>query len=144
MEPEVAKAAGLLGLRFQSWDLLRLALIHRSYLNEEADAEESNERLEFLGDAALGYIVGRWLYRRYPNLPEGALTRRRTALVSNQTLAEWARKSWIGHLRSHLARANAAAVLADRILGGVYEAILAAILLDRGQDALEAFLLPYP
>ncbi len=141
MEPEVARAASLLGLRFQTWDLLRLALIHRSYLNEEIDAEESNERLEFLGDAALGYIVGRWLYRRYPHLPEGALTRRRTALVSNQTLAEWARKAGLDDCVL-ISKGERGAALPDRILGGVYEAILAAIMLDRGQDALEAFLVP--
>ena len=141
MEPEVAQAAAKLGLRFSRWDLLRQALIHRSYLNEELDAEESNERLEFLGDAALGFVVARWLYRRYPELPEGALTRRRMALVSNQTLARWARQIALEDCVL-ISKGERGMELPDRVLGGVYESVLAAILLDRGQDALEQFLMP--
>ncbi|HEY8291972.1 MAG TPA: ribonuclease III domain-containing protein, partial [Thermomicrobiales bacterium] len=71
MEPEVALAATTLDIPFARWDLLREALIHRSYLNEDASATESNERLEFLGDAALGFIVARYLYDRYKDAPEG-------------------------------------------------------------------------
>ncbi len=141
MEPEVAQAAMVLGLRFNRWDLLRQSLIHRSYLNEEQDTEQSNERLEFLGDAALGFVVGRWLYERYPDLPEGALTRRRMALVSNQTLARWARAIGLEECIL-ISKGERGAELPDRVLGGMYEAVLAAILLDRGQEALEQFLSP--
>lgn len=141
MEPEVAQAAAALNMQFARWDLLREALIHRSYLNEDASATESNERLEFLGDAALGFIVAQYLYRRYKDAPEGQLTRRRMALVSNQTLARWARRIGLDRLLL-ISKGERGIELPDRVLGGAFEALLAAILLDRGMAAAEAFLLP--
>ena len=141
MEPEVAQAAASLGMRFVRWELLREALIHRSYLNEEADATESNERLEFLGDAALGFITAHYLHQRYPDAPEGQLTRRRMALVSNQTLARWARRIGLDRMLL-ISKGERGIELPDRVLGGAFEALLAAILLDRGSAAVEAFLVP--
>src|SRR5947209_5584921 len=141
MEPEVAQAAASLGIRFSHWDLLREALIHRSYLNEEADATQSNERLEFLGDAVLGYIVAQYLFRRFRGAPEGQLTRRRMALVSNHTLADWARQIQLDKLLL-VSKGERGIELPDRVLGGAFEALLAAILLDRGLDAVEEFLIP--
>lgn len=141
MEPEVARATAQLGLRFNHWDLLREALIHRSYLNEEEAATQSNERLEFLGDAALGYVVAQYLFTRYPDAPEGQLTRRRMALVSNMTLARWARQ--IGLEENILiSKGERGAALPERVLGGTFEAIIAAILLDRGLEAVQSFLMP--
>ena len=141
MEPQVAQAAAALSIPFSRWDLLRAALIHRSYLNEDATAIESNERLEFLGDAALGFIVARYLYDRYKDAPEGQLTRRRMALVSNHTLARWARTFGLDAMLL-ISRGERGAPLPDRVLGGAFEALLAAVLLDRGMPALEEFLLP--
>lgn len=141
MEPEVAQAAAALNMQFARWDLLREALIHRSYLNEDASATESNERLEFLGDAALGFIVAQYLYHRYKDAPEGQLTRRRMALVSNQTLARWARKIGLDRLLL-ISKGERGIALPDRVLGGAFEALLAAIMLDRGMAAVEAFLVP--
>ena len=69
--------ANRIGLEFNDWLLLSRALTHRSYLNEHSDALEDNERLEFLGDAVLDFIAAAWLYNRYPEMPEGALTRMR-------------------------------------------------------------------
>jgi len=79
-----------LGLKFNDWLLLSRALTHRSYLNEHSEALEDNERLEFLGDAVLDFIVGAWLYNRCPEMPEGDLTRLRSALVYTEQLAEFA------------------------------------------------------
>jgi ribonuclease-3 len=141
MEPEVAQAAATLSMRFSRWDLLRQALIHRSYLNEESNATESNERLEFLGDAVLGYIVAQYLFRRYRSAPEGQLTRRRMALVSNHTLADWARRIELDKLLL-VSKGERGIDLPDRVLGGAFEALLAAILLDRGLVAVEEFLMP--
>ena len=59
-----------LNLPFSDWLLLSRALTHRSYLNEHPDALEDNERLEFLGDAVLDFVVGAWLYNRYPEMPK--------------------------------------------------------------------------
>jgi ribonuclease-3 len=141
MEPEVAQAAAALDMQFARWDLLREALIHRSYLNEDASATESNERLEFLGDAALGFLVAQYLYNRYKDAPEGQLTRRRMALVSNQTLARWAQEIGLDRMLL-ISKGERGMELPDRVLGGTFEALLAAILLDRGLAAVEAFLVP--
>ena len=70
-----------LKLPFTDFFLLTRALTHRSYLNENKDAIEDNERLEFLGDAVLDFMVAEWLYHLFPEKPEGDLTRLRAALV---------------------------------------------------------------
>lgn len=140
------QAMAALGVRFQHPALLHLALVHRSYLNERgADSERaisaSNERLEFLGDALLGFIVAEFLYRRYPLLPEGRLTAYRAALVRTETLAEWARRFGLPDLVYH-ARGELGpdGELRPRILAGVFEAVLGAIYLDRGMRAARQFM----
>jgi ribonuclease III len=85
-----------LSLPFRDWLLLSRALTHRSFLNEHSEALEDNERLEFLGDAVLDFIVGAWLYNRYPEMPEGDLTRMRSALVYTEQLAEFGRQINLG------------------------------------------------
>src|SRR3970040_468664 len=76
--------------------LIGRALTHRSYINEHPEALEDNERLEFLGDAGLDFVVGAWLYNRFPELPEGNLTRLRSALVRTGQLAEFAADRELG------------------------------------------------
>jgi ribonuclease-3 len=66
--------ASRLGLPFSNLFLLSRALTHRSYLNEHSEALEDNERMEFLGDAVLDFLVGAWLYKRFPEMREGELT----------------------------------------------------------------------
>jgi ribonuclease III len=135
-----------LQVKFKRWDLLRLALVHRSYLNELGlDSDEavadSNERLEFLGDAILGMITGEFLYHQFPDLPEGQLTAFRTALVRTETLAEWARRF---RLDQHLYLGRGELInegeVRDRILAGAFEAIIAAIYLDLGLRTTRTFL----
>jgi ribonuclease III len=77
-------------LNFQNQQLLRQALTHRSYVNENP-GEVDNERLEFLGDAILNFVSGDYLYRNYPDIGEDEMTRRRSALVDEKQLAEFAR-----------------------------------------------------
>ena len=72
------------GLKFNDPMLLYRALTHRSFLNEHPDAIEDNERLEFLGDAVLDFIVGAWLYNELPEKSEGDLTKYRSALVHTE------------------------------------------------------------
>jgi ribonuclease III len=135
-----------LQVEFKRWELLRLALVHRSYLNELGlDSDEavadSNERLEFLGDAILGMITGEFLYHAFPDLPEGQLTAYRTALVRTETLADWARRY---KLDQHLYLGRGEMVnegeVRDRILAGAFEAVLAAIYLDLGLRKTRTFL----
>jgi ribonuclease-3 len=83
-----------LRLPFKNLLLLTRALTHRSYINEHSEALEDNERLEFLGDAVLDFVVGAWLYNRFPEKAEGELTRMRSALVCTEQLAEWGRSGW--------------------------------------------------
>ena len=84
-----------LGLSFSNLALLTRALTHRSYVNEY-ELVEDNERLEFLGDAVLDFIAGAWVYNRFPEMPEGDLTKIRSALVRNQQLAKFSRKLELG------------------------------------------------
>ena len=92
-----------LELPFKNLLLLTRALTHRSYVNEHQEALEDNERLEFLGDAVLDFMVGAWLYNYYPEMPEGDLTRMRSALVHTEQLAEFARSVNLGNAM-HLGR----------------------------------------
>src|SRR3972149_7085500 len=75
------------GFAFRDEALLRRALTHRSYANEHPEEPEDNERLEFLGDAVLDFLVGATLYHRFPEMAEGDLTRLRAALVRTEQLA---------------------------------------------------------
>ena len=89
-----------LGIQFRNPNLLKTALTHSSYLNEDADERlECNERLEFLGDAVLGMAIAGELYARFPDQQEGALTSMRANIVQGKTLAHAARRLDLG---SHL------------------------------------------
>jgi ribonuclease-3 len=90
------KLESRIGYCFQDQDLLRRALTHKSYSNEQADMVAHNERLEFLGDAVLELVVSDWTYRNYPAISEGGLTRIRAEVVSEKGLAEIARKLDLG------------------------------------------------
>jgi ribonuclease-3 len=85
-----------LGMEFSDILLLSRSLTHRSYLNEHPEAIEDNERLEFLGDAVLDFLVGAWLYNRFPEMAEGQLTRLRSALVRTEQLAEFSKQLKLG------------------------------------------------
>src|SRR5690606_6169121 len=100
----------------------------------------SNERLEFLGDALLGMITAEWLYKQYPDQPEGTLTSHRVALVRTETLAEWATEIGL-HELIYLARGEMGdgGDVRPRILAGAFEAVLGAIYLDRGMRIAKQF-----
>ena len=131
------------GLDRISPSLLQRALTHRSYLNEHPDAIEDNERLEFLGDATLDFIAATWLYHRYPEMDEGALTRLRSSLVRTEQLADFARELDLGQgLR--LGRGEEASGGRDRaaLLCDAFEAVVGAMVLDAGLDEAIRFLEP--
>lgn len=146
-DARLQQATERLGVRFRNPGLLRQALTHLSYVNELSpplrDAvHQSNERLEFLGDAVLSLLVAEFLYQRYPDAPEGELTAYRTALVRTQTLARWARQLGLEELLylGRGERPDPGRPVRDRILAGAFEALLAAIYLDRGIGAVRRFL----
>lgn len=127
---------------FKNKDLLTTALTHRSALNEQiSDSHESNERLEFLGDAVLELATTRFLYDQHPDDQEGLLTAYRSALVKTETLAEVATELGLGE---ELYMSNGEEATGGRtnvgILADSFEAFLGAIYLDQGYEAVVAFL----
>lgn len=132
-----------LGLKFTDWLLLGRALTHRSYLNEHPEAIEDNERLEFLGDAVLDFVVGAWLYHHYPEMPEGDLTRMRSALVHTEQLADFARGLNLG-AAMRLGRGETQAGGRERsaLLCDTFEAVIGAVFIHRGIPAVQEFLDP--
>lgn len=138
--PDLARR---LGLSFSRLSLLTRALTHSSYVNEHPDAMEDNERLEFLGDAVLDFIVGAWVYHRFPEMPEGDLTKMRSALVRNEQLADFARQLGLGRAL-RLGRGELASGGQDRpvLLGSAFEALIGALFLEAGIEAVDGFVQP--
>ena len=121
--------------------LLSRALTHRSYLNEHPEALEDNERLEFLGDAVLDFVVGAWLYHQFPEMPEGDLTRMRSALVHTEQLAAFARKIRLGDaMRLGRGETQAGGRERDALLCDTFEAVIGAIYLNGDIKAVDSFM----
>jgi ribonuclease-3 len=132
------------GLGFKNQILLTRALTHRSYINENPDALEDNERLEFLGDAVLDFIVGAWLYHHYPEMTEGDLTLVRTALVRTEQLAEFARQIDLGRaIRLGQGEIVSGGRRRNALLCAGFEALMGGLYLDQGIEAVELFFEPY-
>lgn len=130
-----------LALKFKNRDLLRQSLVHTSYLNENPGIGlGSNERLEFLGDAALGVVVAHQLYAEYPDVDEGKLTELRAHLVRRDTLARAAARFDLGAYLQ-LGRGEEAAGGRKRPtnLARAYEALVGAIFLDGGLARVRSF-----
>jgi ribonuclease III len=122
----------LLDYRFKDSDLLTQALTHRSY------AARHNERLEFLGDGVLNCVVGLMLYLRFPELPEGRLSRLRANLVNQQPLYEIAREIGVGpRLRLGEGELRSGGRERPSILADALESVLGAALLDGGFAAVQ-------
>lgn len=138
-----AQLAKRLGLPFKDLHLLTRALTHRSYVNEHPEVLEDNERLEFLGDAVLDFMVGAWLYNHCPEMNEGQLTRARSALVRTEQLANFARKLELGKAM-RLGRGELAAGGRERpvLLCATFEALIGALYLQSGIPAVEDFFFP--
>jgi ribonuclease III len=132
-----------IGVKFRRSRLLREAFVHRSYLNENlTPGLESNERLEFFGDAVLSYVVADRLFRECPECPEGELTEWRGHLVRRDSLANFARRLALGQFLL-LGKGEEAAGGRDRAanLAGLFEALVGAICMDRGLLAARKFIM---
>ena len=131
-----------LGVTFQNKDMLRQALVHRSYLNEHPDFRLGhNERMEFLGDAVLELVVTENLYLNYEN-PEGELTNWRAALVNADMLSDLCRLLEIEPYL-HLSRGESKdkdSKARKYILANAFESIIGAIYMDGGWDAAKSFI----
>ncbi len=143
MEPkrDFEELADKLGLKFNNIDLLRQALVHRSYLNEHRDFPlDHNERLEFLGDAVLELVVTEYLYLNFPN-PEGELTNWRAALVNSNSIAELATEAgWEPYLHLSKGESKDTGKARQYILANSTEAVIGAIYLDQGWDEAKKFI----
>jgi ribonuclease-3 len=132
-----------LGVFFQDASLLGQALTHSSYLNEDPGFPlPCNERLEFLGDAVLNFVIGEQLYREFPRLTEGDLTAMRASLVCHKTLAQIASSLNLGHylLLGHGEEANRGRERQSN-LENALEAVIGAIFLDQGIDRTREFII---
>ena len=134
-----------IGYSFRDAELLTNALTHSSYANENRGRScESNERLEFLGDSVLGLVVADALYRRFPGLPEGRMTRLRAQLVCEESLHHVAAQLGLGEYirlgrgEEHTGGRNRTSILADAV-----EALIAAMYLDGGMEVARDFITRY-
>lgn len=133
-----------LSMPFKNFSLLSRALTHRSFLNEHVEALEDNERLEFLGDAVLDFVVGAWLYNRFPEMAEGALTRLRAALVKTEQLAIFGEEIQIGNaLRLGRGEEEGGGRIRKAMLCATFEALVGALYLDMGVREVEIFTSPF-
>ena len=140
---DLATLQQTLGVSFNDLSLLEQALVHSSYVNENPGfAPTSNERLEFLGDAILGFIIARELYMRFPNLSEGEMTKLRSSLVRRDALSRIARAISLGNYL-YLGKGEEASGGRRKPvnLAGALEAVIAAIFLDRGLSIARDFVL---
>jgi ribonuclease III len=130
-----------LGLPFRDLALLDEALTHSSYVNEAYDSHtRDNQRLEYLGDAILDFLVGEWLFATYPEAREGELTGLRALLVRTESLAALGRRMGIGrYLRMGRGESATGGPDRDANLCDAVEAFIGALYLDRGLDVTRAF-----
>ncbi|MEH2062215.1 MAG: ribonuclease III [Nostoc sp.] len=122
-------------LIFHDEKLLRRALTHRSYVNENPGEGEHNERLEFLGDALLNFLSGEYLYRCHPERREDELTRRRSALVDEKQLAKFAKEVGLDfRMQLGIGAIRDGGYQNPNLLSSTFEAVLGAYYLDNGSD----------
>ena len=131
-----------IGYRFKNITLLQNALTHSSYANERwHNSLLSNERLEFLGDSILGMTVAEYLYRNFPDRPEGELTRMRADMVCEKALAKVAARIELGgQMMLGNGEEQSGGRSRDSILADAVESVIAACFLDGGMDAARKFI----
>ena len=124
-----------LNIKFNDIHLLETAFTHRSYLNEVKDVKASNERLEFLGDSILSFIISTYLYSSRPKDPEGDLTNLRSYIVKTKSLAEASEKLELGkYLKLSKGEEISGGRYNTQLLANTFEALLGAIFLDLGLE----------
>lgn len=140
---EINKLEATLHISFRNSALLQQALVHRSYLNENPDFNlPSNERMEYLGDSILSAVVAEKLYKDYPDLSEGDMTKLRSALVRRETLARIANHLKLdGYLYLGHGEETSGGRAKQSILADALEAVIGAVFLDQGFDTCRDLIL---
>lgn len=127
--------------KFNSEILHRQAFVHRSYLNETKEKLESNERLEFLGDSILSFVISDHLYKTYPDFDEGILTNLRSLVVNTKSLAKTAKRLEFGQsLLLSKGEEDSKGRENESILANTFEAFIGALFMDQGIQAVSDFL----
>lgn len=135
---DLIKLQEALGYNFSNSSLPLQALTHKSFANEQGASAEHNERLEFLGDAVLELAISDLIFRRYPDIPEGGLTRIRAEVVSELGLSELARGLELGEeLRLGRGEYKSGGQHKPSVLSDAFEALLGAVYLDGGQTEVQ-------
>lgn len=133
-----------IGYKFNNQKLLKIALTHSSYANESGGKLESYERLEFLGDSILGMVTSEYIFKNYPQYPEGSLTKLRASLVCEKQLHLFSTELGISNFikvskgEQHCGGKHRPSIMAD-----IFEAICAAIYLDAGMNEASKFILRF-
>jgi len=141
IKTELEKLQDLIKVKFDDTNILLSAITHRSYLNEHREADwDHNERLEFLGDAVLELVVTDYLFKKYPEKPEGELTAVRAALVNTVSLSESAEKLGLNdYLLMSKGEAKDTGRARQYILANAFEACLGSVYMDQGYAAAAEF-----
>ncbi len=144
MNSNLSSLENNIGYVFENTSILKQALTHSSYANENRNSGPFNERLEFLGDAVLSLISADFLYRRFPSMPEGDLTKLRSGLVCTASLSEYARQISLGDFLL-LGKGEDANGGRERNsnLENAFEAVIAAVYLDGGIECARKFVLRF-
>lgn len=133
-----------IGHQYKDASLLENAVTHSSYANESKRTIQSNERLEFLGDAVLSIVVSDYLYEHYANMPEGELTKLRAKLVCEKSLAHFATLLGLDeHLLLGKGEENTGGRSRPSIKADAFEALIASLYLDDGLDLARAFIMRF-
>lgn len=130
---------------FKNIELWQKAMTHKSFAKEKGEKGHDNERLEFLGDAILTFVIGEYLFQRYPERAEGELTPLRAALVDENQLSDFAKQLGLAtHLRLSLGAENSGGRQSDRLLCSAFEALIGAYYLDcdRNLRPVREYVLP--
>ena len=133
-----------IGYKFKNEKLLYEALSHSSFANENKKSRNSNERLEFLGDSVLSIVVSDYIFKHFTHIPEGELTKLRASLVCESSLFEFAKKIDLG---SHIFLGKGEEMTGGRerpsIISDAFEAVIPAIYLDGGMEAVAPYILSF-
>ncbi len=139
----IAEFESVIGYEFKDKELLKIALTHSSYANENK-MPANNERLEFLGDSVLGFVTAEYLFSQFKGRPEGELTKLRAAVVCEKSLFRFAEKISLGQYifmgrgEEHSGGRNRPSIVSD-----AFEAVIAAMYIDGGIDAVRPYILGF-
>ena len=133
----------LIGYSFKNKELLKTALTHSSYANENR-LPQDNERLEFLGDSVLGFVTAEYLFEEYSTRPEGELTKLRAAVVCEKSLFKFAEKIDLGeHIYMGKGEEHSGGRKRPSIVSDAFEAVIAAMYLDGGVEVVKPYILSF-